>query len=268
LKKSKLLVLLLKYAAYVASICPLFHFFLAFLLLPPYTGYLACRIAEVFNKNDTESAYCRYDLLQFSVASIFNRILSGIFAASAFIPLAFASASVVLVETIMGLVSFREYLVLLGNRVGKSTATRILSTFREVQIAVHNFNKLYEHWVLANTFAFTDLVLIISGYCAIKLWSNISGFGVVFFVNLTIAALFAACYVFTAAGKVWIESEDLIRKLKANPKVGKSRFLRQKLRACAVLRINIGYVNFVERATAGVYLLFSVEQIGSLALMY
>jgi hypothetical protein len=252
----------------MVALFPLFHFFLAFLLLPPYTGYLACRVVEVFNTNDAAPPYCRYDLLQLSVASIFIRILSGIFAAAAFIPAVFASASIVLVETILGLFSFREYLALLGNRVGKSTATRILTTFRELQIVVHHFNKLYAHWVLANTLAASDLVLIISGYCAIKLWNDISGFGVVFFVNITVTALFLACYILTAAGKIWIESENLIRNLKANPKVGRSRFLRQKLRACAVLRIKIGHVNFVERATAGVYLLFSVEQIGSLALMY
>jgi hypothetical protein len=244
----------------------MFHFFLASLLLPPYTGYLACRIVEEFKDND--AAYCRYDLLQFSVASVFIRILSGIFAAAAFIPAPFASVSIILVETIMGLVSFREYLGFLGNRVGKSTATRILSTFRQVQIAVHNFNKLYEHWVLANAIAIADLVVIISGYCAIKLWNDVSGFGVVFFLNITVTGLFVACYIFTAAGKVWIESENLIRNLEANPTVGKSRLLRQKLRACAVLRIKIGHVNFVERTTAGVFLLFSVEQIGSLALMY
>jgi hypothetical protein len=75
---------------------------------------------------------------------------------------------------------------------GKTTSTRILKTFREVQITVNDFNELYKHWFFANALAIADLVLIISGYCAIKLWNDISLFGVACFLNVSITGLMLA----------------------------------------------------------------------------
>jgi hypothetical protein len=264
-KKSKLLVLMLESIKPVALVGPLFHLFLAFLLLPPYTGYLWCQIVDPF----TNEVDCRYRTIHLSSQSIFIRLISGIFAAVAFKPAVLGSISVTMIEIIIGLVSFRESLASLRKcaAAGKTTSTRILKTFREVQITVNDFNELYKHWFFAHALAIADLVLILSGYCAIKLWNNVFLFGVAGFLNVSITALMLSCYILTVASKVWVESENLIRNMKAKPSYGKSRLLRKKLAACSGLKIKIGCVNFVDRATAGVFLLFSVEQIGSLAMI-
>jgi hypothetical protein len=61
--------------------------------------------------------------------------------------------------------------------------------------------------------------------------------------------------------------EHLIRKVKVKKAFSQSRLLRRVVKCSAPLKVKIGSVNFVDRATAGVFLMFAVEQIGSLAMI-
>jgi hypothetical protein len=264
-RKSKLILILLKSSKYLVLVGPLFHFFLAALLLPPYTGYLWCSIFESYNKEPAGAIRVCQTTMSFQM--ILVRLISGTFAAIAFIPSTYAALSISLVEILLGLVSFGEYLASLVRHVGHKNSTRIIGTFRKIQVAVHNFNQLYEYWFFANALAVGDVDLIICGYCTIKLWKDVSVFGVVCFSNLTITGLAAACCILSVGSKVWVNSEKVIEHLKRKPNVGRNRLLRKKLAACGALKIKIGCVNFVDRATAGVFLLFTVEQIGSLTML-
>jgi hypothetical protein len=275
-RKSKALVLLLKASELVLLVNPVFHMFLAFLLLPPYTGYLFCRVLEWLENND----YCQYQSFHFWIWIV--RLLSGMFATIAMVVAIYPPIVIDLVEILMALFSFREYLAWLEKRVlglgskeGKDfrrvwqflELSQIRRTFREVQITVIHFNGIYEDWYFFYGLAVGDLIMILSGYCALKLWKKISFFGAACFVNITIISFFIAGYLLSTAAKVWVKSDNILRNMKRKTSVGKCRYLRRQLAACGAMKIKIGCVNFVDRATAGVFLLYTAEQIGSLALM-
>jgi hypothetical protein len=271
-KKSRLLRSLVLMLDSVAVMAPILHFFLAFLLLPPYTGYLFCNVAEPVLFGNRIIAFCwNYDPYQISVASIPLRFLSGI---SAGVPYAYAiqfAVSISLIEVILGILSIRNFLVMLrSDYLVRRGVAGTAKKLRQLQIFVNFYNDLYANAFFANGIAMADTVVIIFAYCVIKLWKEIPLIGIACLTNVAISGIIVICLSLTVAGTVRVESEKLISTLnKEAVKSGKNASLRVKilLASYAPLKVKVGAVNFVDRSTAGVVLLFSMEQIGSLAML-
>jgi hypothetical protein len=233
---------------------PLVNFFLAFLLQPPYLGYLLVKSFKLFES---------LSLLQ----SIPIRFLSGLSAAVAFTPTYYAAVTISLIEIFIGLLAFQKLLTSVQNQINQNEVVDTVRKFRQLQIVIQSYNNLYMTTFFEYGLSISYITVIIFGYCTIKLRKEISIFGVMCFLNVTVMGLFLIFVTFTIASRVWVESGFLIQKLNEKSRVGRNRFQRKTVASCVPLKIRIGSVNFVDRATAGVIVSFIVEQISSLSML-
>jgi hypothetical protein len=265
--KSGLLVVLMNVIYSTSFFVPLINCLLASLLLPPYTGYLILKLLnEVFCSN------CSIHVLATSYSpmewSSFIRFFSGTFA---FVSLNSATNSTVLIainEVLIGVLTIHNFLqCILGGLAQATKTSSNIKKLTELRLMVQLYNDLYQNLVYSYGFAIADIVIIVFGYCAVKLWTKVSVLGVVIFVLIVIAGLVVIFISYTAAGTVWVGSESFIQRLKYDFRMQKNPLFRKQVASIAPLKIKIGSVNFVDRATAGVYLSFTVQQIGSLTML-
>jgi hypothetical protein len=265
--KSGLLVVLM-YGIYSSTLfIPLVSCLLAALLLPPYTGYLILQLVNEVRCSNS-SVYVMQTSCIPSELSGFISFFSGTFAIVSFISTSNSAVLIVVTEVFIGVLTIEKFIQrIMGGLTQATKSSSNIKKIRELRIMVQSYNDLYENLLYSYGFAIADIVIIVFGYCAVKLWKEISILGVVTFFILMTAGLLVTCLSLTAAGKVWIGSESLIQRLKVDSRMQKNRLFRKRLASIAPLKIKIGSVNFVDRATAGVYLSFTVQQIGSLTML-
>jgi hypothetical protein len=247
---------------------PLLHFTAAFLLLPPYTGYF---ISSTFQSFQHQQDVGPTALLDLSWTSIPIRLLSGSFAFVTSAPSAHRGAIAVIVDILFGTLSVCNFLDLFQQRcaTGKLRILpgRVMKKLTEVHILLQCYNQMYANLYYSNTLALGGTALITFAVGAINLRKEMPVFGTACLAGLSFQGLLFVHISLAAAGRVRVGYEHLIRRVKAEKAFSQSRLLRRVVKASAPLNVRIGSVNFVDRATAGVYLMFSVEQIGSLALI-
>jgi hypothetical protein len=257
--------LILKVVVFVA---PPFHFIAGFLLMPPYTGYFICGVLQSFQQQQEECPNAFFDI---SWTSLPIRLLSGSFASVTAAPASHRAATAIIVDVLFGTLSVCQFLELLQRVLVTGKRRIMLATvmkkLTEINLLLKCYNRMYADLYYSNTLAIGGTALITFAVGAINLRREIPLFGTAFLAITSICGLLFICVSLAAAGRVRLEYKHLIRKVKADEGFGQSRLLRKIVKSSAPLKVRIGSVNFVDRATAGVYLMFSVEQIGSLALI-
>jgi hypothetical protein len=269
--KSKLLDVTFWVMNTAAVMAPMFHFIAAFLLMPPYTGYFINSAIQAFQQGRQEDPPISY--FNVTLASLPIRLLSGSFALVTSAPSAPRAITVSVVDILFGTLSVRQSLDSLERRLlvsGKRTTEDmlgIMKNLKAVQLLVQRYNKMYAHLYYSNTIAVGGTALITFAVGAINLRKEMPLFGIAGFAGLSFCGLLFISVSLTAAGRVRVGYEHLIRKVKVKKAFSQSRLLRRVVKCSAPLKVKIGSVNFVDRATAGVFLMFAVEQIGSLAMI-
>jgi hypothetical protein len=266
--KSGLLVVLM-YGIYSSTLfIPLVSCLLAALLLPPYTGYLILQLVNEVRCSNSSVYVMQTSCILTELSGFIISFFSGTFAIVSFISTSNSAVLIVVTEVFIGVLTIEKFIQrIMGGLTQATKSSSNIKKITELRIMVQSYNDLYENLLYSYGFAIADLVIIVFGYCAVKLWKEISILGVVSFFILMTAGLLVTCVSLTAAGKVWIGSESLIQRLKVDSRLQKNRLFRKRLASIAPLKIKIGSVNFVDRATAGVYLSFTVQQIGSLTML-
>jgi hypothetical protein len=245
----------------VSVVAPLFHFIAAFLLMPPYTGYFICNFAKSVQQECPTA-------LQLSLVSFPIRLLSGMFALVTAAPSVSRTITAVVVDILFGTLSVRQYLHMLQMDVtGKQLILGTMKKLKSIQLLVQSYNQLYATVYYSITIAVSDTALITYAVGAINLRRELPLFGIMCLVVMSFAALVFLHVSLAAAGGVRVGYDRLIEKVKAAKALSRSRLLRRIVKSSAPLNVKIGSVNFVDRATAGVFFMFSVEQIGSLAMI-
>jgi hypothetical protein len=259
--KSKVLDLTFLMLNAVAVVAPPFHFAGAFLLTPQYTGYFIYNVAQSVHMECPNA-------LQLSLASIPIRILSGLMALVTSTPSVNRAITAVIVDILFGTLSIRQFLRLLQTDLaGKQMILGTMKNLKSIQLLVQSYNHLYASVYYSITIAIADAALITFAVGAINLQSEMPLSGIIYLVVMSLAGLVYVYVSLAAAAKVKVEYEHLIRNVKAAKLFCKSRLWRRIVKSSAPLNVKIGSINFVDRATVGVFFMSSVEQIGSLTLI-
>jgi uncharacterized membrane protein YuzA (DUF378 family) len=244
-----------------AVVGPLFHFIAAFLLMPPYTGYFICHVVQ-------SSVLECPNAFELSWASLPIRLISGLFASIPAASSIHRTITVAIVDILFGTLAVQQFLGLLRTRItGKRQILGTLNKLKSVQLLVQSYNNMYATMYYSNTIALAVTSVIALAVGAINLRREVPMIGIICLATLSFVGIVYICVGLAAAGRVRIRYESLIENVKADKAFSQSRLLRKVVKSSAPLKIKIGSVNFVDRATAGVFFMFYMEQIGSFALI-
>jgi hypothetical protein len=184
----------------------------------------------------------------------------------------FVSANAAYVyEVHLSLVSVHSAIMYLPMQVdaGKERAglKDIMIKYRKAGIVVNIFNSLHSHVIFVIVLGCGLVLLVFNGYILIKQRDLFHPLILGCILWLVFFAYVCVWSLLVAAGKIHSSSESYIQSLSSNSNTLKSRVARRSVRSLQPMKIKVGSVNFVDRLSPLVLVLYCVEQTISLSLI-
>jgi hypothetical protein len=231
--------------------------------IPPSMGYLIRWIIETTSSGQTPAQ-----------THWIVKMFGGVGAVQSTIALitGFVSANAVFIyEVLLSLVSVHSAIMSLPMQVdaGKERAglKDIMIKYRKAQIVVNIFNSLHSHVIFVIVLGCGLVLLVFNGYILIKQRDLFHPLILGCILWLVFFAYVCVWSLLVAAGKIHSSSEAYIQSLSSDSNTLKNRVARRSVRSLQPMKIKVGSVNFVDRLTPLVLVLYCVEQTISLSLI-
>lgn len=148
----------------------------------------------------------------------------------------------------------RNYVCLAMFKLRKDQNTRTCMMYRELQIMAALYREIYSRYMTQAVLASFITMHIIGVYSCVKFGLQMPLPMFLVFANVSVVSMFMIVYVYTCLASVYLTSKELLLTCKGlgiNDKNGcKSRtWFRRFTCSFRILRIDIGYANFVDETT-------------------
>jgi hypothetical protein len=235
--------------------------------MPPFLGYFICRSVHITLSYDlcclVDPDDCNSDLGNVIIRNVMIRLLSGTAASLFFTSLCWGAIQMFIYEVLLSLVFFNSCLKHLKDQIRNTGVLRfhngIWVKYRQIQLLIQAFNRIYQTGVFAVYVAITMTLGISSGTFLVKIYRDS------FLLSLSAFVVAIICYfclgvMLSFASLVWTGSDKMNVAWRQNPRLMRNSVTRRERMCMRNMKIKIGSVNFVERMTPLVVLSFCVEQ--------
>jgi hypothetical protein len=235
--------------------------------IPPFLSYFICRSVDSTLSYDlcclVDPDDCNSNLGNVIIRNVMIRLISGTAASLFFTSLLWGSIQMFTYEVLLSLVFFNSCLKNLTDQIRNTGVRRfqngIWLKYRQIQLLIQAFNRIYQTGVFAVYVAATMTLAISSGTFLVKIYRDS------FLLSLSASVVAIVCYfclgvMLSFASLVWTGSDKMNVALRQNPRLMRNSVTRRERMCMRNMKIKIGSVNFVERMTPLVVLAFCVEQ--------
>jgi hypothetical protein len=235
--------------------------------IPPFLSYFICRSVDSTLSYDlcclVDPDDCNSNLGNVIMRNVMIRLISGTAASLFFTSLLWGSIQMFTYEVLLSLVFFNSCLKHLTDQIRNTGVLRfhngIWVKYRQIQLLVQAFNRIYQTGVFAVYVTATMTLAISSGTFLVKIYRDS------FLLSLSASVVAIICYfclgvMLSFASLVWTGSDKINVALRQNPRLMRNSVTRRNRMCMRNMKIKIGSVNFIERMTPLVVLSFCVEQ--------
>lgn len=148
----------------------------------------------------------------------------------------------------------RNYVGLAMFKLTKDQKPETCMIYRELQIMAALHREIYSRYMTQAVLASFITMHIIGVYACVKFGTQMPIPMFFTFVNVSAVAMFMIVYVYTCLANVYLTSKNLLlscKSLGGNDKASKRSlgWFKRFTASCRILRIDIGYANFVDETT-------------------